>query len=229
MNRLQAFLIAMAVAFPVLVSAPTLAAQQADPDPARFADAIDRFSASDQQNTAPTGAVLFVGSSTIRGWDTAARFPGTTVLNRGFGGSHISDVNHYIGETVLRYRPRVVVFYAGDNDIGAGKSNDQVWEDYQAFVAAVQDASPSTQIAFLTIKPSLSRWALWPQMDGFNERVREQAASHPGLHYIDTATPMLGEDGEPMPHFFVADGLHMTSAGYDLWTQVTKESLARIR
>jgi lysophospholipase L1-like esterase len=200
-------------------------AQTADPDPARFAAEIKAFEERDRKDTPPTGALLFVGSSTIRLWPTAERFPGRVVINRGFGGSHVSDVNHYLQQTVLKYRPRLVVLYAGDNDVGAGKSAERVRGDYQAFVERIRAAEPDTHIAFLAIKPSLARWTLWPAMKAANEAVRSYSATVPRLHFIDVATPMLGADGRPKPELFVADGLHMSPAGYDIWTAVVSRSL----
>ena len=218
----------LAVGAALLLGGTSTLAAQADPDPARFAEQFASFSAWDSQNSAPENAVLFVGSSSIRLWNSAERFPGVPVINRGFGGSHISDVNHFADESVLQYAPQVIVFYAGDNDIGSGKSNDQVLEDYDEFVQTVLDAHPATHIIYIAIKPSLARWALWPQMKEFNDRVKSHAEARSNLHYADIAAPMLGPDGTPRPELFVRDGLHMTAAGYDIWDRVIKESLARV-
>lgn len=211
----------------VLVEAP-LAAQAADPDPARYAEQIEAFESWDAKNTAPDDAILFVGSSSIRFWDTAEWFPEREVINRGFGGAHISDVNHYAEVTVLRHRPDVVVFYAGDNDIAAEKSPDRVFEDYRTFVDAVLAEKPGTHIIFVAIKPSLARWSVWSAMQEANDRVRSFSRGRYNLHYADVVPPMLGPDGEPIPEQFVDDGLHMTGAGYEAWTDVVSRSLQRI-
>jgi lysophospholipase L1-like esterase len=204
-----------------------LAAAQAvaDPDPARFAAEIKAFDELDRKNTPPRGAVLFVGSSSIRLWSTAERFPDITVINRGFGGSHISDVNHYFDQTVRKYAAIVVIFYAGDNDLGSGKSPDRVFTDYQAFVERVHASRADTEIFFIAIKPSLARWKLWHTMKAFNERVRAFSSSRPRLHFVDVAPPMLGADGQPRPDLFAADGLHMTPAGYDVWTSLVSRAV----
>lgn len=210
----------------LLVVCTPAAAQVADPDPARFAKDIALFEEWDRKNAPPKDAVLFVGSSTIRLWPTAERFPDWPVINRGFGGSHISDVNHYLDRVVLKYDARVILFYAGDNDIGNGKSPAQVLEDYQAFVSRVRAARPDAHIIFLPVKPSLARWTLWETMRTLNEMVRKYSATQPRLHYIDVAPPMLGSDGRPRPELFIEDGLHMSAAGYDLWTGLVQKAVA---
>jgi lysophospholipase L1-like esterase len=203
-------------------------AQVADPDPARFTDDIRAFEELDRRNTPPKQAVLFVGSSTIRLWPTADRFPRLTVINRGFGGSHISDVNHFIDQTVLKYAARVVVLYAGDNDIGADKAPSRVLADYQAFVRRVHAAQPDTDIVFLAVKPSLARWTLWQKALALNDLVRAYSATRPRLHFVDIAPPMLGADGRPRPELFVEDGLHMSTQGYDIWTDILTRALEPI-
>lgn len=221
-------LVCLAVAAVALPGARPLAGQAADPDPARYADAIEAFEEWDSKNTAPENAILFVGSSSIRFWPTAEWFPDRKVINRGFGGSHISDVNHYIDETVLRHAPDVIVFYAGDNDVAAGKTPAQVLEDYRQFVRTVLDSNPGTQIVFVSIKPSLARWDVWPVMKEANARIRSYSADRANLHYADVAPPLLGDDGRPVGEYLRDDGLHLTPAGYEAWTRVVDRSLEAI-
>ena len=202
-----------------------MAQAAADPDPTRFDAEIKAFDELDRRNTTPKGAVLFVGSSSIKRWPTADGFSKFTVINRGFGGSYIADVNHYFDQTVRKYAANVIVFYAGDNDLGSGKSPDRVFADYQAFVDKVQATKPDTEIVFISIKPSLARWTLWQTMKAFNERVRVFSSSRPRLHFVDVAPPMLGPDGQPRPELFVEDGLHMTPAGYEIWNGLVSRAV----
>ena len=104
----------------------------------------------------------------------------------------------------------------------------QVLEDYREFVETVSEELPESEIVFVAVKPSIRRWSLWPQMKELNEQVQSFAGLHSNLHYADIATPMLDEDGKPMPELFVQDGLHMTSAGYDIWTDVLGKLLHSI-
>ncbi len=189
-----------------------------DPDPARFDDAIQAFVDWDGKNAFPEDAILFVGSSSVRLWSTAKAFPGKPIINRGFGGSELSDVIHFYDQVVKPYSPRKVFLYAGDNDIANGKSAEQVFEDYKAFVAMLREDLPDTELVFISIKPSMARWEKWPVMVAANRIVRDYAASQPGLAYADLATPLLGEDGLPRD-VFVEDGLHLDEEGYRLWRE----------
>ena len=202
--------------------------QVADPDPARFDAEIQAFVEYDRKTTPPAGGVLFVGSSSIRLWPTAERFPRLTVINRGFGGSHISDVHHYLERTVLPYSPDIIVFYAGDNDIQAGKTPARVLADYQQFVERVHAARAGTDIIYIPIKPSLARWDKWPLIQEANAAVRRYAEGNPRLHYADVVPPMLGPDGRPRAELLVEDGLHMTPLGYDIWTDVVGRSIEAV-
>jgi lysophospholipase L1-like esterase len=191
-----------------------------DPDPARFDSEITAFENWDRQNSAPREAVLFVGSSSIRMWQTAESFPDLPLINRGFGGSHISDVNHFADRIVLKYRPRVIVFYAGDNDIAGGKSPQQVCDDFQGFVQLVRPRIGDTQIVFISIKPSPARWKLWPQAQEANALIAEFSKRDGNLLFVDIAPPMLDSDGEPRRDIFLDDGLHLNPKGYKLWTRI---------
>jgi lysophospholipase L1-like esterase len=188
-------------------------------NPARFESEIARFDDADRAAPPKAGGVVFTGSSSIRLWTTMAEdFPGVRTLNRGFGGSEIADAIHYLDRVVLRYKPARVVFYSGDNDLNSGKSPADVAGDYRRFVAAIHAALPKTRIVIIGIKPSLARWALADKMRDTNRRVQELVASDPArLAFVDVFASMLGPDGKPRPELYVADGLHMTPAGYEIW------------
>ncbi|MHC4116368.1 MAG: SGNH/GDSL hydrolase family protein, partial [Planctomycetota bacterium] len=120
---------------------------------AKWGAAIRQFEDWDSKNSFPSDAVLFVGSSSIKLWRTREYFSDLPVINRGFGGSQISEVNYFADRIVLPYAPRVIAFYAGDNDVAKGKSANRVFEDYQKFVKTVHGKLPRTRIIFIAIKP----------------------------------------------------------------------------
>lgn len=189
-------------------------------DAPRFEAEISAFEAYDHKNAWPHDPILFVGSSTIRLWQSADAFPDLPIINRGFGGSTVDDVNHYADEIVFKYKPRIIVFYAGDNDIAGGRSADRVFDDFEKLATSVHERLPETPLIYLAIKPSIARWKLWPQMQVVNNRVKELAHSNKQIVFIDTAPPLLGADGLPEKSFFRDDGLHMSDAGYAAWNKL---------
>lgn len=185
-----------------------------------FADDIAAFEAADRAHAPPKDAVLFVGSSSIRFWESLEKdFPGVPVIDRGFGGSTIADCARYADRIVVPYRPRRIVFYAGDNDIAAGRAPALVAADFTAFVRQVRAALPGVPILFISVKPSLARWTLAAQIRETNRLVREAAAKE-DFDFLDAYAPMLGADGLPRKELFREDGLHMTPEGYALWTRL---------
>jgi lysophospholipase L1-like esterase len=227
-GRRRRIVVAM-LAMAATMAASRVSAQTPVPAPARFASEIDAFKAWDAKNATPAHAVLFVGSSTIRLWPTADRFPGLPVINRGFGGSEIADVNHYIRETTLKYAADVIVFYAGDNDINSKKTPAQVLADFQTFAKRVLAAKADTEILFISIKPSTLRWALWAAMRDANAAIEQYCETTPHLHYVDIVPPMFGADGKPRADLLAQDGLHLSPAGYDIWTTIVRKAIEQVR
>jgi lysophospholipase L1-like esterase len=228
MRRPNGFHVPLALSLLLAAGAPALSAQVADPDPLRFSEAFDEFAQWDAKNSTPTDAIVFVGSSSIVRWNSAEAFPSMPVINRGFGGSQASDAVHWVEKAVLQYDPAVVVYYEGDNDVSAAKKAQQIFEDMRAFAQAVLAHDRSTQVVFISVKPSLLRWEAWGEMQATNALLRQYSLESPSIHFVDVGTPMIGPDGQPIPELFVSDGLHMTQAGYDVWDRVVGPVLQRL-
>jgi lysophospholipase L1-like esterase len=191
----------------------------------RWTKEMAAFEEADRRAHAAAGGVVFVGSSSIRLWDLARSFPDVRALNRGFGGSQIEDSVRHVDLLVIRHQPRTVIFYAGDNDIAAGKTPQQVSDDFKAFVKKVHAALPATRVAFIAIKPSIARWALVAKVREANALIRAYCEVDDRLGFVDVDGPMLGWDGKPRKDLFVADGLHLSGKGYDLWTTLVRPFL----
>ncbi len=195
-------------------------------DPLRFSEVVAGFKSADSLNKPRPNSVLFVGSSSIRGWKTlSADFPELNVLNRGFGGSHMSDLLFYMDDLVFPYHPNAILVYEGDNDIASGKTPEKVLSDYNIFVSRVLEKWPKMPLFFISIKPSLARIEHMENMAKANALIKARTEEVENLYYIDVFTPMLGEDGTPRKDIFGHDGLHMNEVGYALWTEVIKVGL----
>jgi lysophospholipase L1-like esterase len=197
---------------------PQLPLPPSDEDPTRFEAEIRAFEKQDRVSPPPIGGIVFVGSSSIKNWtDVASDFPSLPVLNRGFGGSTLADVLYYVDRIVLRYRPRLVVLYAGDNDLVMGRTPDRVVRDFRLFMKQLRSRLPDTRVVYVSIKPSPSRRASLEAARETNGRIKTEIARDSLATYIDVFTPMLGPEGQPRPELFGSDSLHMTRAGYRLW------------
>ncbi len=217
-----------------LAAAPFLLAQAqpaASPKPAnpqQWAKEIAAFARQDSLAPMAPGGIVFVGSSSVRGWRTlAADFPGRPVLNRGFGGARMADVNYYFARLVPPYQPRQVVLYAGDNDLAAGYSPTQLVGSFRDFARRLRRELPGTRLTYLSVKPSPARWALYEPGQVANRRIRRYARWHRRVEFVDVGTAMLGPDGRPRPELYLGDGLHMTPAGYVLWTRLVAPHLVK--
>jgi len=201
-----------------LITASLAGGQAAGPD--KWEAEIKKFEAADRAQPPPADAVVFVGSSSIRFWKLADSFPGMAVINRGFGGSFMADSTRYADRIVTPYRPRAVVVYAGDNDLAAGQSPEQVRDAYREFVAKVRSRLPAVPIIYISIKPSPSRWQTADKMRAANRLVAEAQRGDVNQKFVDVFTPMLGADGKPRAQLFRDDRLHMNEQGYKMWAEM---------
>lgn len=221
----QAFFGCLLAFFASSLSAPAVIAAEAAGN--RWENEIQAFERQDAKHRPAENAVLFVGSSSIRLWKLDESFPDLNAINRGFGGSQLADAVHFAERIVIPYRPRLVVLYAGDNDLAAGKKPEQVLADFKQFAAKVNAALPETRIAYLAIKPSIKRWSLVDRIRETNAAIEQFISGDKRLTYVDVFQPMLAADGQPRPELFLADGLHLNAEGYKLWASVVQPTLTR--
>lgn len=167
------------------------------------------------------GAIVGVGSSSMRMWHSRIQkdLPGMTVIPRGFGGSHYSDVIYYVSDLILRYKPRAVLIYEGDNDVSSGKSAERVFEDLEFLVKLCRQALPDLRFYVIGIKPSVARRHHWPEMRRANEMKRVFADGRDGIVFIDLAPGMLDDEGGPRADILLDDNLHLNQRGYDIWAE----------
>ena len=209
----------------LLLSIPFVAPAQTKPatKPTGFAQweaKISSYEKADQTNPPAKGGVVFTGSSTILRWETLATdLPGINAINRGFGGSQIVDATHFADRIIFPYEPKMVVLRAGGNDIHAGKSAEQVFADYKAFVATVRTKLPEVPIVFLSLSPAPSRWEERDADKKLNELIKQFTEQTPGLKYIETYDMTLTPDGKAREELFVQDRLHFNAEGYKLLTE----------
>lgn len=207
----------------------TLAGQAIPRDSSRWETAIRAFEAADRTNPPPRNAVELIGSSSIRLWTNApSLLPGHRIFNRGFGGSHLADAVAFVDRIVIPYRPKLLFLYAGDNDLSAGKSPEEVSVDFKEFARKVHAALPQTKMVFISIKPCPAREKYLDKVRTANRLIKEFIGSDRRLTYVDVFTPSLSADGKPRAELYLKDGLHPNDTGYQLWASIIKPVLDKL-
>ena len=202
-------------------------AKEPPPGPERFAKTIDAWARTDRHDPPPADCTMFLGSSSIRRWNTLAEdFPGVQVLNRGFGGSKTSDVLHFFDKLIPAVKPARIVFYCGENDIAKGAAPEVPALNWKRFVKLVRTVRPDTEFYYIPIKPNPKRWDFWPKYKAANRLIEAHCKTDPRLTYLGGIPGnMLGPNGKPRPCIFAEDRLHLNAAGYKIWAEQVRNAL----
>ncbi|KFF14803.1 hypothetical protein IW15_05050 [Chryseobacterium soli] len=184
---------------------------------------IQNFKKLDQEQVPPKDAILLEGSSSFTKWtDVASYFPDKTIINRGFGGSRLTDLNDFANDLLDPYQPKQIIIYCGENDFADNhqlKANEVV-KRYKTFYKKIREKFPNIQVDYISMKYSPSRKELWSQMKEANKKIAAFMKKEPNAAFIDITKVMEDANGNVRKDLFVEDMLHMTPEGYKLWTKV---------
>ena len=218
-------IMAIALCGILAVSAPSLA--QRGSDPGIWDEAMRRFAEMDRLDPPELGSIVLTGSSSIARWNDQAAdaLAPLSVIPRGFGGSVMNDVLFHLDQVALKYRPRAIVIYEGDNDTAYGIPKDVILSGLKEIITRVHEALPETRIYVMAVKPSTLRVDVWNDAQQVNAAYQEVAKSDSLVFFIDSASPFLGEDGKVMTDIFVEDGLHLNVTGNLIWGSIIRAAL----
>ena len=196
-----------------------------------FKNEIDAFKKSDSLSMPLPGGIVFAGSSSFRMWkDINTTFPDYPIINRGFGGSSLPDVIYYAEETIIKYKPKQIFIYCGENDI-AGNSTitaDTVLQRFKVLYSIIRKKlNKQTEVVFVSIKPSISRWHLEKTFNESNQLIKDFLSREKNTTFLDVHSSMLTSDGNVMKDIFIADNLHMNSKGYKIWESLIRPVLIK--
>lgn len=172
--------------------------------------------------------VLFIGSSSFTRWDNIEKyFPESNVLNRGFGGSHASDLIYYAEQIIFPYQPSQIVIYEGDNDIGSGMSVEDYLVDVKALIRMIEIRMPGVPIVVLSTKSCPRRDKSRQRYEEANARMYEYAMSKPHITYVDVYSLLLDNMGNYRTELFAEDMLHINAEAYKLWADRLRPHLLK--
>lgn len=192
---------------------------------------IQKFEQLDSTSTYPDNSILFTGSSSIRMWETLAEdMAPYHVIQRGYGGSKLSDFAVYADRIIYPHRSRAIVIFIANDISGADtdKSPRQVKNLFRHVVKTIRKEYPETPVFWIAITPTSSRWSVWPQVKEANNLIRTFCDNNPDLYYIDTEHKFLNDQGTPRDELFLPDMLHLNTDGYEVWTSVIKTELNKV-
>lgn len=197
----------------------TAACQAQTKGPERFAADIQAFKNQDQTTPPTKGAILFIGSSSFTKWtDYQSYFPGYSIINRGFGGSTIPDVLHYVDDVVTPYAPKEIVIYCGENDIAEDSVDSKVVADrFKDLFNAIRTRLPNVIIGYVSMKPSPSRASFRHLITQGNQIIKNFLWTQQNTFYVNVFDLMLDPSGNYRPDLFGSDMLHMNASGYKIW------------
>ena len=197
-----------------------------------FIDEINAFKRQDSVAYAYAAKhpIVFAGSSSFRLWKNIdSVFAGYPVLNRGFGGSTLTDLTRYAYDIIIKYAPKQVIIYCGENDLAAADSvsAEIVFERFRKLFSIIRKELPKENIVYVSIKPSPSRIKIQPKIVEANRMIKKFLKKHTRTAFIDVYSAMLNADGSIRSELFVEDRLHMNDKGYEIWQKLIQPYLLR--
>ena len=196
-------------------------------DPTRWEETMQRFEQQDLLDPPPEGAILLTGSSSIARWNdqAATALAPLTVIPRGFGGSVMGDVLYHLERVALKYKPRAILIYEGDNDTSYGMPENKILGQLKQIIAKIHDQLPTARIYVMSVKPSVLRQNVWSNAQKVNRGYEAIAKNDPLVYHIDSASPFLEANGSVMTDIFVDDNLHLNDMGNLIWGSTIRAAL----
>lgn len=177
---------------------------------------VEALIESDRTTPPPANGILFIGSSIFREWATLEKqMDPLPVFNRAFGGSRTWEVLHFMDRLVLPYKPVIIVYYCGSNDINAGATPDGIKLRFEQFCDCVKAALPSTKILYVSIIRAPQKMSHWDDVDKANSQIKQLCQSRRNLGYIDVNPMFFKKLGQPRMEVYRDDGLHLVPTAYD--------------
>ncbi len=118
-----------------------------------------------------------------------------------------------------------LIVYAGDNDLGDGKSPDDVLYFFRQLQTLIQQHFANVNCYYISIKPSISRWNINNNIKQTNALINDEINKNNQFVFVDIYNAMLNEDGYPDKDYFEEDGLHLSKKGYEVWKQILQQRI----
>jgi lysophospholipase L1-like esterase len=176
------------------------------------------------------GGIVFTGSSIFQYWNRLTeQMAPLPVLNRAVAGTVTQDMLDGMERLVLRYQPRIVVFYCGSNDISAGEEAGPVIERTQRYIQILHEKSPGTFFYYTSILKAPEKRARWDVVETVNREMERYSHQAANVGYIDLNPVLFDGHHKLREDLFLGDRLHFRpdSTAYVEFSQIVKPILTR--
>lgn len=192
---------------------------------------IEKFEQLDVTKSYPSDAILFAGSSSIRLWSTIGKdMTPYNVIQRGYGGAKLSDFAVYADRIIYPHPCKAIVIFIA-NDISGNENDKSPLEVSQLFrktLYIIRRKFVDTPVFWISVTPTPSRWAVWPEIKEANGMIKEICESHRNTYFIDTEKYFFNSSGLPRSELFIEDKMHLNTEGYKIWSGIIKNELDNV-
>jgi hypothetical protein len=216
------------IALIILISCVPLSKYRELPEVKAWESDIEKFEQLDISKSYPSDAILIAGSSSIRLWSTIGKdMMPYNVIQRGYGGAKLSDFAIYADRIIYPHPCQAIVIFIA-NDISGNENDKSPLEVSQLFrktLYIIRRKFTDTPVFWISVTPTPSRWAVWPEIKEANGMIKDICESHKNTYFIDTEKYFLNSSGLPRTELFLDDKLHLNADGYAIWTGIIKNEL----
>ena len=185
--------------------------------------------AAPTSDAASDGPVIFVGSSIFHRWTAlSTQMAPLPIVNLAFDGAQTSDLLRLADSRVVSYKPRVVAYYGGSNDVDAGDDAAQIFDRIRQFMNRLRTALPEVRIVFVSVIRAPEKQSRWGVVDDVNRRVQAYAAGSNGIEFVDVNPLVFSANGTPRFDLYLSDQLHFRPKAYEAFAAAIKPVLTNV-
>ena len=203
-----------------------------------FENEILNLEQLDLTKIADKSNLLFIGSSSIRLWNNIENdMHPYKPIKRGYGGAHYYDLIHFTERLITNHSPKAILIFVANDITGSNdifKTNNdlspkEVKKLFKYCYKSIRKIHKQVPVFVIETTPTPSRWDVWDKISEANDLINSYCESKLNLHFITTRDKFINDNGLPIKSFFISDELHLNNKGYNLWSEIIKEKLIKIK
>ena len=179
------------------------------------------------------GQIVFIGDSITDGYVLDASYGDLPLAtyNRGIGGDTTAGVLDRLEGSVFDLAPSKIVLMIGTNDVWRGEESKDILKRYEKILKKITKELPDTELYCMSIIPQHETESLsaehiartTAQILEVNPEIKALAEEY-GATYVDIFGALADENNR-LCLAYSDDGIHLTAAGYAVWTAHLKPYL----